>query len=123
MSDTLTREEHDAKLEAAEARTDARFAGLRGEFAELRGEFGELRGELGELRGELRAVDGKLATLPNTFTVVTAILGTGLAIFAGVLATLAFGGGLFGQGFSASEIAHKAAADAVAEVRAAPPRP
>jgi polyisoprenoid-binding protein YceI len=116
VSETLTREEHDAKLEAAEARTDARFAGLRGEFAELRGEFGELR-------GELRALDGKLATLPTTFTVVTAVLGTGLAIFAGVLAALAFGGGLFGQGLSAYDIAHKAAADAVAEVRSTPPHP
>ncbi len=123
MSETLTREEHDAKLEATEARMDARFAGLRGEFAELRGEFGELRGVFGELRGELRALDGKLSTLPSTFTVVTTILGTGLALFAGVLAALAFGGGLFGQGLGAYEIAHKAAVDAVAEVRAAPPHP
>ncbi|WP_174299658.1 hypothetical protein [Caulobacter sp. S45] len=67
MSETLTREDHDAKLEAAEARTDGCFSGLGGEFA-----------------------------------------------------APAFGEGQFDPGLSAYDIAHKAAADAGAEIRAAP---
>lgn len=107
MSDAPTRDEIDAKLALVDARTDTKFAET----------LGEMRAGFAELRGDLKALDAKVSALPSKFTFVSTVLGTGIAIAAIVLAVLAFGGQMFGQGFSADAIASKAAMDAVAAVQ------
>ena len=70
----------DAKIAAAEARTDTKFAELRGDMAER---FGRL--------------DAELAKKPST----GALVGTAIAIVAVLLAALAFAANRFDAGVSA----------------------
>lgn len=73
----------DAKIAAAEARTDTKFAELRGD---LNAQFGEIKTQL--------------ASKAGTGTVI----GTGLGLFAAVAALIAFGGDRFDAGLGMSDV-------------------
>ena len=72
----------DAKIAAAEARTDAKFA---------------------DLKGDLRVIATSTAGLKST------VIGTGLAVIALTLAAMAYGGQMFGTGMDAQTVADRAA--------------
>lgn len=78
----------DAKIAAAEARTDTKFA---------------------ELRGDLKAISASTSGLKAT--VITTVVGTGIAVLAVTIAVIAYGGQMFGSGLDASTAAREAAAE------------
>ena len=92
----MERDQVQDMLAASEARTETKFA---------------------ELRGDLRAIDAKLSHLPNTWTMVITMISVGVGVAGILLAALAFGSGMFGQGFSASAIAKDAASQALAAAK------
>lgn len=83
MSD-ISREEIDAKLDAAEARTDVKFA--------------QLMGELGKINVRLDGVERSTSGTKAT------IIGTGIAAVALVVGILAFGQQWFGIGLTTRDI-------------------
>lgn len=94
----------DAKIAAAEARSQAALATA----------MGEIRTEFANLRGDLKALDTKVAALPGRWTVFGAAL-TAVGI---VLAALALGNDMFSRGFSSQDVAQAAATKALADFKA-----
>lgn len=101
----------DAKIAAAEARTDAKFAEMMGELKASRAEFtGALQASHATLLGEIKAVGERVAGVESTLGArmgaveratagtKTTIIITGIAIFAAVVAAIAWGGDEFGRG-------------------------
>jgi hypothetical protein len=82
----------DAKIAAAEARTDTKFAELQGS---IKLEFAELRGNLTHLQS---AVDGK----PGLWALVATVATGAAGIIGIILAVLAFGGDRFDAGLGLS---------------------
>ena len=70
---SVTMEEMDAKIEAAEARTDAKFERMlnvvRSEIQDLRG---EVKADIQKLRGEMHDLQGEMHHLRSDMTVSTA---------------------------------------------------
>lgn len=77
----------DAKIAAAEARTDAKFA---------------------EVMGELKAMRVEMAHAPSTWSMVATMGGFTAATIAIVLAALAYGGQMFGIGMDAQQVSERA---------------
>jgi hypothetical protein len=88
MDETLSRGEVEAQIAAAEARTDTKFA-------ELRGDLRVISQTMTEIRGGQRA--------------------THALVVGSALAAVAFGATWFGLGINASEVASKAADQALHE--------
>lgn len=102
MSDQ-TQRETELRIQLAEARTDKKFADMLGEmrtgFAQLDGRFGRLEARLDTLE---RSTSGLKAT------VITTGIGTGIGVVAVVVATLAYGGSLFGNGLTTRDAINNA---------------
>ena len=77
----------DAKIAAAEARTDAKFA---------------------EVLGELKAMRVEMSHGPSTWSMVATMGGFTAATIAIVLAALAYGGQMFGVGMDAQQVSERA---------------
>ena len=108
---SMTREEIEAKIAAAEARTDAKFVEMMGELKASRAEFtGAMQASHATLLGEIKAVGERVAGVEGTLSArmgaveratagtKTTIIITGIAIFAAVVAAIAWGGDEFGRG-------------------------
>lgn len=83
MSDELT----DAKIAAAEARTDAKFAELRGDFSR----------EFTEIKTTLTHMPSTLTIWGASFTVAVSVIGI-------LLAVIAFGGDRFDAGLGMADV-------------------
>jgi hypothetical protein len=90
-----SREEIDAKLEAAEARTEARFAQLTGtldlRFANLDNKVDRLADTVEQLAGEIRYIRGDVHSENTTtrWTIVGIAVGTAIAALAALWSTQA----------------------------------
>lgn len=98
--DSVNSQTVDAKIAASEARGETKLVTA-----------------MGEVRAEFAKLNARLDAAPTKIT----IWGAALTIIAVVLAALSFGSQMFGQGFSASQIADQAAAKAVAAATRKPP--
>ncbi|MDR6954894.1 hypothetical protein J2X65_004270 [Ancylobacter sp. 3268] len=88
-SSDMTREEMDAKLEAAEARTDTKFAELLGEVKAMRA---ELSGDMKSIGARLDHVERATSGVRlNIWLAAVAVLGLAIA-------AMAYGGQQFGLG-------------------------
>lgn len=105
--DDMSAAEIDAKIAAAEARTDTKFAQLLGRLDVMNQKLTALDKSVSDLRGDNRSL--------RTLTV-----GSSIAVFFGIAATvlgaLAYGGQLFSTGMNVSGIADAAAERAVNRV-------
>lgn len=81
----LTEQLLDAKLEAAEARTETKFAQLLGELKLISGSVSNLSGQLTDVKAELGNVKNATATVKWN------VMATGLAIGGLILALAAYG--------------------------------
>ena len=101
MDETPSRSEVEAQIAAAEARTDTKFA-------ELRGDLRVISQTMAEVRAGQRATQ-------------VLVVGSAIAAVAVIIAALSFGATWFGLGINASDIAHKAADQALREFVAKAP--
>lgn len=85
----------DAKIAAAEARTDAKFVEMKGQLALVLEAVKESRHDMGEVQSELRSA--------RSTYVVTAIASV-IAIGGLVVGLLAYGGDQFGRGAEVSQV-------------------
>lgn len=90
----------DAKIAAAEARTDTKFAQLMGELATMRA---EINGRLDGLGTKVQHVENSTAGIKTT-VIVTAIAALGLTV-----AVMAYGSQWFGLGMDAQQVADRSA--------------
>lgn len=107
----ISREEIDAKLAAIEARSDTRFEQM----------LGEMRTANAELRGEMKALGAGIANAATTTTVIWTGVGTFFALAALLVGVLAFGAQSASIGMSISDVAQRAADEAVKQERRADP--
>lgn len=94
----------DAKIAAAEARTDAKFAEMIGQLSTMRA---EINGRLDTMNARAEHVEKSTAGIKTT-VIVTAIAALGLTV-----AIMAFGSQWFGLGMDAQQISQRAAQSAV----------
>lgn len=104
----MTAGEIDARVAAAEARTDTKFAQVLARIETLGA----------ELRGDTKAVNSKLDgvvayTAGTKSTILATAIGSVIAITALILGVLAYGGDRFGAGADISGIIDEAATRAV----------
>lgn len=104
MTEFVSRDALESKIEAVEARADARFERI----------MGELRTANAELRGDIQAVGAR------TLDKYTAA-GIAIGMVALIYALLAYGGDMFGLGISVKQVAHEAAMEAASQVAAKKP--
>lgn len=97
----------DAKIAAAEARSQTALAGA-----------------MGEVRAEFAKINARLDGLPTRGTVYGAVLTAALTVVALLIAAVALGNDMLARGFTASEVAQAAAERALerqaAQVQAVP---
>lgn len=96
--------EIDAKIAAAEARTDTKFAELMGELKLLRS----------DLSGDFKAIEARIAHVETSTsgiksTVVTTGIVTAVAVLGLVVAIFGWGSQMFGVGMTADSVAKQAA--------------
>lgn len=103
----VNREEIEAKLAVAEARTDTKFAQILGHVDTL---AADLKGEMKALNSRMSAIERSTSGLKATVII------TGIAIVGVVVAIMAYGGQFFGLGLSTDEIARRAADRAAGQV-------
>lgn len=115
MADTPSRPEIEAQIAASEARGSTRLAEALGEmrtgFAEMRGEVREGFARTNERLDAVERSTGGIKT-----TVITTVIGTGIAVVAIVIAVLTYGQTWFGIGISEREVIRAT----VAEMRLIP---
>jgi RNA 3'-terminal phosphate cyclase len=86
----------DAKIAAAEARTDTKFA---------------------ELLGEMRLMNQRLDHVEkSTSGMRSTVIGTGIGVVAVAIAVMAYGAQWFGVGMDAQQVSERAAASALSKV-------
>ena len=95
MDDTPSRNEIAAQIAVAEARTDTKFA-------ELRGDLRVISQTMAEVRAGQRATQ-------------VLVVGSAIAAVAVIIAALSFGATWFGLGINASDVASRAAHQALQE--------
>jgi len=95
MDDTPSRNEIAAQIAVAEARTDTKFA-------ELRGDLRVISQTMAEVRAGQRATQ-------------VLVVGSAIAAAAVIIAALSFGATWFGLGINASDVASRAANQALQE--------
>lgn len=120
----MTREELDAKLEAAEARSETRFTDLHHQIAALTNAITGDRGVLAEIR-EMKADNATtriLARQEGQFTRWT-LFGIAVAIIGSFIAIVAFGGDQLGAGRELGAAIASIEAKLESQSKVAPPEP
>lgn len=132
MSDTLTREELAARLDAVEARTDTKFEKLFSEIKEARAASAketavltsDLRGDIKTMKAEIGAQLSQTAGQKTVWGAVATAIGV---ILFGVVATILVFGQIsqtaYDTGINAEQRATEAATAAAEKVEAAKPAP
>ncbi|NKE77834.1 hypothetical protein [Ochrobactrum sp. MC-1LL] len=92
--------EVDAKIAAAEARTDTKFAQMMGELTTMRA---EINGKFETLSTRLDHVEGATKGMRST------VIGTGIGVVAVIIAVMAYGAQWFGLGVDTQSISDQAA--------------
>lgn len=92
----------DAKIAAAEARTDTKFATLKGQLDLISAKLDSINEKATDARSEAR-------------TTRRTVVGTGLSLAALIMALVGFGGNMFGLGSRVDDIARVEAQKAVKE--------
>lgn len=102
MADDLT----DAKVAAAEARTDAKLAGFQGQFNVLSLKLDGIAGSVAKQREEASA---------NRTAVITTVFGVGVALAALLWAAITYGDSVFGRGMAVRDVVDAAVHDVMSK--------